>query len=1278
MKNLFKNFTDYGMTNNYIKVILIILEFSQLFIIVDIVYPKKTNYYFFIHFMNPFLYFNYFYHKLPLNECTDNYIKVKNISENINKDVFISILKKYFKVTQFENYICTHQNIFIYICFGIILLLIILFLILMIDIRSETFYLKQKVNKSFFSRILIQKLFALSANFIYLILKSFSLFIMIIISNYFIIPIFYFDNFNNIGFLVLASILSYLTFIGFSIFFLNYFFNCFNRKTYDKLTKSSSEISLFILKIITSLLANLRFSEKYIDFFKILIIVVFIYIIYCQYSIFLKLNVRNLTFYCLVFYLSILLDRSIVFLIEIINKNEKEEVMVEVLYEIFHVIMHIVILIFLLIVIQYKSKTNGLMKLDNINLKLFKILSNLLENILKNPLHSGNKEVNLTRLKKKILLQIRLQLIDHQMVCQENINCFICKKLNFISIGFNHSSEEELVELCRILLEYGELMKYETKIIGNKNEDDLEAFVILKIIYLLIIDKEKIHRVSYFIKSYDKASNYKFKMIMENLYEKIIYYSHDEDDKNFILQKCVELNEKYFSIINLMTQFIEVLSSRESHSVKFIVEKNEEFGKIYENILKEMKTFQDKYKFKEPSQYYKYLWCYGILFNTNYDHETYLDSPENYDILDNNFNKNSFFILKYNQIEFSWTLKKIPEIFINRFGYTHMDLLGKNYEALFPGILREYEKKRLDKMIMTDITKDAKESRIKTIMVDNEGYIRSVEISFEILPFISENNFIVCNINKFEERFKDRVLIVNDKTEIIAMSKLVSQFFGFNPEIILIYKDRINLNKLFKIIVDYKLDTFEEVNINYIHYLKHFMNTYISDSGIIIDPCFKILFEDMRKTSNKLNENQISFDILLKFNLFIKIDLKVNYFIFYLNDFIEQNTHLNNWLTANQKKFTFDYEGKFMSNNSFNDEENQAQIIENISQTNNYTQSSVSNEYFSTTNITGNIMRIPKNIKENKTNKLSNMIIILSIFLILIGVIMMIFINSSAQQLISLFDINSKLRKFYSDFFVSYIDLTLIINPLNNQNLLYSDFIDSQNKFTKAKGNNNIILNESFKGVIKANLFKISNDLFIQENQIKQLIQKNISKDFFDSVINKQTILYAQNGNIMNNFFFESIKIVINNLFTITKIETDFYPIQNIFSTPPLEMDNISILINNQISNYNFIYQKFIDIGKILEDIFYSELDYIEIKIYVILFSFLAFHFILVVLSIYQVKSFLNQVKIIFKNFNIYSKREFNFLFNKIKNVKQLVNAEVRPSEAVNLYKIEKKNLQMK
>jgi len=916
----------------------------------------------------------------------------------------------------------------------------------------------------------------------------------------------------------------------------------------------------------------------------------------------------------------------------------------------------------------YRGKSNELMTVDNMNIKLLKILSDLLENILKNPVHLGSKEINLARLKTGILVKIRLQLIDHQLLCKNNLSCFICKKLNFISRSFDSSNEEELVELARILFEYGELMKFE-KPTGNRSLEDVQSYVILKIIYLLIIDKEKIHRVSYFIKSYDKESNYKFKMILQNLYEKIIKYSFDEDNKNFILQKCVELNEEYFSALNLMMQFIDALNSGKSHSMKLIIEKNEMFGKAYKNIMREMKVFQDKYKFKEPSQYYKYLWCYGILFNSNYDNETYLDSPENYDILDNNFHKNSNFILKYDSSNFTWNIKKIPEIFVNRFGYDHKDLLGKNYELLFPSLLRDYERKRLVSMIMSDNSKDANSSRLKTIMIDSEGFLRSVEISFEILPFITDNNFIVCHIHKIEDRAEDRLLIVNDKTEIIAISEIVAQLFGFCPNILLIFKDRINLNKLFKVVVDYRLDEFKEVKINYLDYLNYFLNTYMNESGENLDHSYFFNLYEELKTLAKKSKHEY-FDVLVKFDLVKKIDLKVNYYIFKLSDVIEENHFFKNLEIKNLKKKNLQEEKNFNLNNSLS-EENVVNVMENISQAaNTYTQSSIASEFFNSSNITGNLIRTNKKSTEGKI-KLSSLILYLNFILIFIGIIMMIYINSSTRYVINVFGINTTLRKFCSDFYVTFIELSLLINPINNLGLSYDLYV---NKVVSSgmQAQPPVGISGDFKNIIKSSLFNITNLLFNYQNDIEQNIQTYVGNDYFEEVFNQKTKIYLLNGNTITDKFFENLKIVLNNLYSITKYKLDFYKIGNIKDSNPLQISTLEQLINNQIMNYNLIYKKLIDLGGIMQTLLNDDMSYIKVKIYAVLFSYLVFHVLLIFLSAFQVKSFLKRIKIIFQNFNFYSKREFNFLFNKIKYVKQLVNVEVKPSEAVGYYRLEK------
>ena len=100
----------------------------------------------------------------------------------------------------------------------------------------------------------------------------------------------------------------------------------------------------------------------------------------------------------------------------------------------------------------------------------------------------------------------------------------------------------------------------------------------------------------------------------------------------------------------------------------------------------------------------------------------------------------------------------------------------------------------------------------------------------------------------------------------------------------------------------------------------------------------------------------------------------------------------------------------------------------------------------------------------------------------------------------------------------------------------------------------------------------------------------------------------------------KNLEISINNLYSINKFQGDSYKINNIKDTSPLVLNNIEQLVNNQILNYNKIYESFMSIGSILQNSFDTDLSNIQIKIYCVLFTYLLLHFVLIMLEVMGTK----------------------------------------------------------
>jgi len=142
-----------------------------------------------------------------------------------------------------------------------------------------------------------------------------------------------------------------------------------------------------------------------------------------------------------------------------------------------------------------------------------------------------------------------------------------------------------------------------------------------------------------------------------------------DDDANFILLNYVELNELFLKEIKLALEFNEELKEK-SKSLKKVISKNYEFGELYKKIHSRLTSLKKNTKNIDKSNFYKYLWCYNLVFNLDFENDILLDLPENIELINQSIFKFSFFLLNYHFDTLTWTFKKTPFIYKQNFGFT--------------------------------------------------------------------------------------------------------------------------------------------------------------------------------------------------------------------------------------------------------------------------------------------------------------------------------------------------------------------------------------------------------------------------------------------------------------------------------------------------------------------------------------------------------------------------------------------------------------------------------
>ena len=202
-----------------------------------------------------------------------------------------------------------------------------------------------------------------------------------------------------------------------------------------------------------------------------------------------------------------------------------------------------------------------------------------------------------------------------------------------------------------------------------------------------------------------------------------------DDDSNFLLLNYVELNEYFLTAIKISLDFNEELLEK-SKSLKKIISKNFDFGNWHKKIDVNLKTILSNTKTNDKSNLYKYLWCYNLIYNFDFENDILLDLAENIELIDQSIFKFSFFLLNFNYDTNSWTFKKLPFIYIKNFGFTGKDMIGKNFDSIFPPLIKEFESDKLKKLF-----KDSSNSRftINTYLVSKKHLIKNVDLTFDIL-----------------------------------------------------------------------------------------------------------------------------------------------------------------------------------------------------------------------------------------------------------------------------------------------------------------------------------------------------------------------------------------------------------------------------------------------------------------------------------------------------------------------------------------------------------------
>ncbi len=837
-------------------------------------------------------------------------------------------------------------------------------------------------------------------------------------------------------------------------------------------------------------------------------------------------------------------------------------------------------------------------------------------------------------------------------VNRNNTKCNFCQKFDFKKINYNKK------EILKIILDY--LESINKKVLGKEEKDYL---VLTRLILIYIIDDFKIHRLSYYLIRNLKASSFRFTLILNFIYEKLIIRNMKDDDQNFILLNYVDLNELFEKAIKVSLQFNEELREK-SKSLKKIISKNFEFASLHKQIYFLLKSLQLNSKNIDKSNFYKYLWCYKLVYNLDFENEILLDSPENINLIDESVFKFSFFLLYYHYDTKSWTFKKTPFIYMKNFGFTNKDMFGKSFDSVFPPLLKDFEKEKLNCLF-----KNSSQSKftINSYLISKKGVIKNVDLTFDILPALYEKSFIISNIINFDLDKKDNLIMVNRQGVINYTSEIPQTYLGISNKLIISHKESVSIQNLFSI-KDFRFleEMPKKITIEMQDYYKNYTNSYIYESTInenYDELDIKDFYNFYQKAKIHMNKNKI----------FISLQLQEerNSYYFYKCNIVDDNTSSDKLINNSFQSHILNY---FNIENEKEKAENQTDYLINIQKQEEVNVTSGRGISSSDTSGREYFSAIEKNLKTQTDKKvveiISQIIWFYNIVIALLGLIFLLYIKSISSNVLNIYEVVKDIRKMNSN----YIDcMTHLVQLIVLDNSKEYDSLEKKAKLQDQKINMNfsLYLHNEFK--------KLSDKILIERTKTYSDFITYINLDFFKNQLNINTTNIGMDGTINYIPFLDLYQQFSNLAFQLSSIEDYYTNIPFIDITSELSLlktfkssSEKERIIINLMYNYKFFNKKFIELDKIMSDYSNSVYFDFENKVYILFVIIIIVHLISIVLSFIELFIFHKKLLIVLKALLLLRKKELKYVNFKLISAQNLVDLENKPSLIIEDLKYEK------
>ena len=1215
-----------SMKNNSIKtpILLIIsnlLENADRIIIVDIIFNYKRtfiNLYYPIYFLSPFFYFEYINNKLINN-------KYSVMQESrYERDQISKILIKYFNTNVYEQIYFKDLKYVTMIFIGIYFIFLI---ILTIKSNKNVYNIMKKISNIFIYIFFCSLKYIFCLLFCRKILVQFS-------------DDFEKINYNYIIYVILMFIYIINLYFFYSILIYSYYYN---------------EIIYFLQKpificnfceiIIGIIIFIIRFNLKYSILFQVLWVIIIFYIFYVKFTLFKqKLHLTKydiIEYFINSFVFSLFVSRFIsVFTIKKLM-HEKE-------YKIFELILIILIPILIYVYLTNSKQIISLndikTHLENNNYLFFNGIIQLYYPFFENFEYKNYSKKNSEKFKDNIFNEIYediqkyfikskddLLLFKNNKDYNNNNNINNINSINKNKIINNPTEENKSFDLLTMFLSYQNLLH---KIAESKNDKFCKkALDVLNYgkILLYYINDNKTFRSDFYLKKYYYNEKFDRNDILKNAIYKYLIYSFrllekkiDENSLIYIIYFNL-LDLEYLNIIKSFKTILISFTKIRKELIKIIDKQSDVIGLSINKIIKINKQIQNSIRIKEQQENEKFKLVEDILFNSNFDKNLdYFDINN----LDGLIDKNTFFICLFQNGNF--IVKKTPLIYEELTGIKTSKLFNLPSINIYPYLIRNYQREYIMKSLLKKHY-----CKEENVLETKEHFLINVKIIYNSLPSYKGKIYVICNIDSLSFPENSNVILIQQNGLIILYGMFFKTYFGFTNQL-----KRLNLYSMFNL-NEYepslnKVQTFQiEIN-DVIVYIK---NHLIKDSGLQNSEIQALL----KKIRGNLKNNK-----LMKIEIIHKKTFKSKNNNIYLLSINLVDIQINS--TSVKKQIQIEEERK--DDNFKLDTPNNGSVATNSQLSTNM----ISYKLLKENN--WNISNKQKNNFGSFQTLIEKISFIYNLVLIIIAIFLCIFI-----QILS--------RKFKKQY-VKMINIRELINYYLTANFYVSNMIkinNSDNVYDSLNSEYEKVL-ENYNITLK-DLYKYNFNITTQSlTKTFQLFKNNYSNYGTDNKVGKKIsesiYLLISDGSIMETNFKNVLEIPRNYFYILSTVEGYYQTVNQInYDEIINKMPNLSI--NNQFI-YSIVYNTF-DLLKHIFGILFevkkhfgNNLNFYKTLIYFFFVVFLSLNFFSLFLLYLSIKVIDNKIyNIVNKIFEL-TKKGKNFLLEKLKSTKKIINNEMKSS----------------